>query len=189
MKEDLKEIALLSDVDTTEKDGKLKLSDIKVNEDYLKKWNNDHTDFVVLSRNGEILRDTLYRIGGLNCPNPEKDEYISLIKYVEAYYNDDITKDKKRKPHLEGRWCIIDKYGTEKFVAKPYDSIYLVKDSVIYSIEGKYYNIETGEYYGSSLNSMQSSEYLFINNIYEKDKSKEGIMKINKKDGSYKVYK
>jgi hypothetical protein len=35
---------------------------------------------------------------------------------------------------------------------------------------------------------MNSNEYLFLNNEYDKDESKRGVMKINKKDGTWELF-
>lgn len=176
----------------------LQLSQIQVNQDYLNEWNNNSNDFVCLTKNGELLRPTLYRVGGLNNPKLGKDKYFMLLKYVEAIYDYDFIKkcypNKSRKElelekkHLESRWCIIDENGVEKKEFDQFKSPYLIKDSCIYSIDNNYYNIETGEHYGYSSTSFQSKEFLFLDNRFEKDKSKCGVMKINKKDGSYELF-
>lgn len=51
-----------------------------------------------------------------------------------------------------------------------------------------YYNIETGECYGQSFTYMQSADFLFINNLYHSDKSKEGVIKIDKKLANTKYF-
>ena len=89
----------------------LELNQIFLQEDYRKKWNISLNDFMCLTKNGELISNSLYRIGGLNDPKLEKDDYFMLIKYVEAHYSDNITKIEKDKRHLEGRICIIDKNG------------------------------------------------------------------------------
>jgi len=174
----------------------LQLSHIQVNEEYCKEWNETKSDFVVLTKNGELIRKSLYRVGGFGCDI--KQDYFMLLKYVEAIYDYDFIKkcypNKSRKElelqrkHLEGRWCIIDKNGIEKVVFDSFKTPYLVEESCIYSIDSNYYNIETGEHYGYSSSSFQSKEFLFLNNRFEKDKSKCGVMKVNKKDGSYEVF-
>lgn len=183
-------------------DSGLQLCKIDVNEEYRKKWNIHQNDFVCLTKNGELISNNLYRIGGMNNPNLEKDNYFMLIKHVEAIYDFDFIKkcypnnSKKQlelqRKHLEDRWVIIDKNGVEKVECQKLKHPYLVKDSCIYSIESKYHNIETGYFYCESSKSMESKEFIFLENIYnfrEKDESKIGIMKINKKDGSYEVFK
>lgn len=174
-------------------DGDLQFSPIVVREDYRKKWNIYPNDFICLTKGGELVRPTLYRVGGLGTTKPGKDRYLLLMKHVEAHYEDSITKDPLRKPHLESRWCILDRHGNEKVEFSQFKSPYLIKDSVIYSIESKYYNIETGEFYCYSSKSMQSSEFLFLESNYyyqqDADKSKEGVMKINKKTGEWEVFK
>lgn len=170
----------------------LQLSPISINKDYCKEWNIKQEDYVCLTRNGELLRPTLYRVGGMGTPKLGVDNYFMLIKHVEAYYSEEILRmSKSTDPkHLEGRWCILDKDGNEKIEFKrSLDYPYLVKDSCIYSIGRNYYNIETGEYYGNSIISMDSNEFLFLDNRFEKDKSKCGVMKINKKNGTWELFK
>ncbi|MGB4817637.1 MAG: hypothetical protein WBP33_00860 [Saprospiraceae bacterium] len=177
----------------------LQLSKIEVNQEYLNEWNENCKDFVVLSKNGEILRNTLYRVGGLNNPKVGIDKYFMLLKYSEDLYTFDFIKkcypkitkkeQEKRLKHLKSEWVILDFNGNEKVVVKKsLDYAYLVKDSCIYSIGRKYYNIETGFCYGDSSTSMKSSEFLFLDNQFEKDETKKGIMKINLKDGSWQVF-
>lgn len=169
----------------------LQLSNIQVNSEYCKEWNEGKTDFVVLSKNGELLRNTLYRVGGYGGWDTKQD-YFLLLKYVEAVYDYEFLKtcypNKKRKEleshkkHLEGRWTIIDRNGNEKKEFESFKSPYLIKGSCIYCVDSNYYNIETDEFYGNSYKCMESSDFLFL------DISKQGIMKINKKDGSWTVF-
>ena len=168
----------------------LQLSPISINLDYCLKWNINTTlkDFVCLTKNGKLISNSLYRVGGMGTPNLQKDNYFMIIKHVEAMYPDDITKIEKNKPHLEGRWCIIDKNGIEKIEFEQFKSPYLVKDSCIYSIDSNYYNIETGEFYCRAYGSMASADYLFLDNKFAEDKSKCGVMKINKKDGTWELF-
>lgn len=176
--------------------GDLQLSPIQVNQDYLKEWNSNYNDFVCLTRNGEPISQSLYRVGAFGAD--VKQDYFMLIKYVEAIYDYNFIKKchpkKSRKElelqrkHLEGRWCIIDKNGIEKKEFGQFESVYIIKNSCIYSIDGNYYNIETGDFYCSPSSSMKSSEFLFLENPYDKDLSKKGVMKINKKDGSWSVF-
>lgn len=168
----------------------LQLSQISVKEEYRKKWNIHLNDFVCLTKNGELLRPTLYRIGGLNNPNLKTDNYFMLIKHVEAFYPKDIMKisESTDNKHLESRWCILDKDGNEKVEFKAFESAYLVKDSCIYSVKSNYYNIETGEHYCYASTSIKSNEFLFLENRFDKDESKHGVMKINKKDGTWELF-
>lgn len=180
------------ELETTQKSqtGALQLCPIKINEDYSKLWNERLTDFVLLTRNGEPIRETLYRVGGLSSLRVNKDideDYFPLMKHVEEIYGDNITKDKSQKRHLASKWCIIDKNGVEKIVFDSYKSPYL-HGGVIYSLDSNYYNIETGELYCNTSSSMHSDEYLFLNNSYDKEKSRRGIMKIHKKTGTYEIY-
>jgi hypothetical protein len=171
----------------------LQLNKIFVNQEYLNEWNaNSYSDFVCLTFNGELLRPTLYRVGGLNNPNLNKDKYFLLLKYIEHKYDLDFIKkcypEKSRKEQelqrktLVGVWCVLDYNGNEKIIFDQFQTPYLKNDSCIYSVDNKYYNIETGEFYGSSYSSLESKDFLFLKD-YEK-----GILKINKKDGSYELF-
>jgi len=164
----------------------LQLCTFKINEDYRNKWNIHQGDFVLLTKNGEIIRETLYRVGGFG--GDIKKDYFLLLKHVEAHYSDSITKVDKDKPHLEARWCIIDKHGNEKVEFDEFKHPYLVKDSIIYSIDGKYYNIETGEFYCDTSDHIESKEFLFLENKYDQNHSRRGVMQINKKDGTWVLF-
>ncbi len=173
----------------------LQFGKITINEDYCKEWKINQNDFICLAKNGVLIRPTLYRIGGINTPKLGKDEYFMLLKHREAKYSERIMKitiDKEginRSPkHLESIWCILDKDGNEKVEFSPFESPYLIKDSQIYSINGKYYNIETGEFYGSASSQMATSEFLFLDNPYDENKLKRGVIKINKKDGRWELF-
>jgi hypothetical protein len=174
-------------VDST---GELQLSPIAIDEAYAKKWNESSRDFVVLTKGGNMISQTLYRVGGIGTSNIKGKRYFMLLKYVEAYYPANIMQmSKSTDPkHLEGRWVIIDENGVEKVVFESFKHGWLVADSVIYSLDQKYYNIETGEFYCQSFTSMSSDEYLFLNNEFDKDESKRGVMKINKKDGTFELF-
>lgn len=168
----------------------LSLEPISINDDYRKEWNVREDDFFVLRKNGELLRPTLYRIGGLSNFKLNEDNYFMLLKYVEAYYSDDIINTTNGDPkHLEGKWCILDKNGVERIEFDQYKSPYLVENSCIYSIDSKYYNIETGEFYCRPSSVMGSSEFLFLENRYDDDETKRGVMMINKSDGKIKLFK
>jgi len=168
----------------------LQLSPISINNEYRNEWNAHDRDFVCLVLNNELLRPTLYRVGGIGTPNVGVDRYFQILKHVEAFYSEDILRmSKSSKPkHLESRWCIIDKYGTEKAEFGQFKIPFLVKDSCIYSVESNYYNIETGEFYCNSSRSMQSKDFLFLENSFDNDKSKRGVLKINKVDGSWSLF-
>ena len=172
----------------TSNDTVLSLAKITVDADYLKKWNERLTDFLVLTKNGELLRDTLYRIGGLNNPNLKKDKYFMLLKYKEAFYSKEIVGERDNK-HLKGVWVIIDSKGDEKIEFEGgLDHPYLIGDSRIYSYKNHYYDVETGYDYGYTSSSFESKDFVFINTKFEKDKSKCGVIKINKNDGTYEVF-
>jgi hypothetical protein len=175
----------------------LQLSPIQVSKEYRKEWNVQMNDFVVLSKNGELISNSLYRVGGFG--GDIKDDYFLLIKHVESVYELDFLKrcypNKSNKElelqrkHLEGRWCIIDKNGVEKKEFEQNKTPYIKKGSCIYSLDQNYYNIETDEFYCYSYNLVESSEFLFLENLYDKDLSKRGVMQINKKDGTWTLFK
>jgi hypothetical protein len=165
----------------------LELKHVTFDDKVRKMWNIHMNDYYHLIRNRELISNTLYRVGGFGVDL--KADYFILLKYTEAYYDDTITKDKDRKPHLKNQWCILDKNGVERVIFKSFENPYLVKDSQIYTINNKYYNIETGEFYCYALKEMESTEYLFLNSQFDENKSRRGVMKINKKDGTWELFK
>lgn len=168
----------------------LQLSSITLNADYCKEWHETKRDFVVLTRNGEMLNKSLYRVGGLGTPNLAKDRYFLLLKYVEAYYDKKILEmsGNNDPKHLEGRWTIVDRNGVEKVELPAFSHAYLVKNSCIYFTDSKYYNIETGEFYCQSNTSMICDEFVFLENRFDDDRSRRGVMKINKQDGTWVLF-
>lgn len=178
---------------STSNTGTLQFSPITINEDYRKKWRITMNDFICLTVNGELLRPTLYRIGGIGRPNLGTDKYFLLIKQVEAQYSKEIMRmanmDPDRNPnHLDGRWCILDADGNEKVEFDSFKIPHLISGSCIYSIDGTYYNIETGECYGRVYTSFSSQDFVFLNGHFEKEALKGKVMKINKKDGTWELF-
>lgn len=166
--------------------GNLIFKYIKLNEGYSKKWNERLGDFGQLYNGDKKISDTLYRIGGLGIN--ASDKYFQLIKYTEAHYSKEIMRKSKSKNsnHLEGKFCIIDINGVEKVVFDVFKSGYIY--GCVYSLDNGYYNIETNKLYCKSYSSMVTDNYLFLDNKYDSDKSKNGVMKINKLDGSYELF-
>ena len=163
--------------------GDLVFKRAEVDADYRKKWNAREEDFGCLYLKGIKVSDTLYRIGGIGHSPGGGDKYNMLLKHEEALYPDSITKTNKR--HLASKWCILDDKGVEKQVFEPFDSPYLT-GGVIYSFKG-YHNIETGEFYCDGSTTIDSKEFLFVENKYDKDESRRGVFKINKNDGTYEI--
>ena len=158
-------------------------------EDYRKKWNEKMNDFFYLYKDGVKLRDTLYRLGGLSYQSDLKKDYFMLLKHVEAYYEDWIVEKTGSDPkHLESQWCILNKDGEEVVNFKQFDSPYLV-GGVVYSVNRAYHNILTGELYCKCSSSMATSEYIFLDNSYDSDKEKRGVLQICKADGTSKLWK
>ncbi len=164
------------------------LKHVILSNEYRKKWNvHSLNDFYFLIKNGERINDTLYRKGGLGDIDT-KDDYFLILKHTEAFYSDDITTDETRKRYLKSQWCIIDKDGNEKVIFDNFVTPYL-SGGQIYSVDHKYYNIETGYFYGYSYGTISSDTFIFfINNTLEKDKTKRGVIKINKFDGTFELF-
>ena len=164
---------------------------IRLSDDYRKKWNViGLDDYFQLTKNGTVINNNaIYRVelndkdpqGGIGNRISENEKYFLLLKQIEDFYPDTIIKDKDRRPYLSQKWVIIDNEGNEKVQFKLHAIPYLV-GGCIYSLDNNYYNIETGYYYGRSMASMSSKQFIFIH-VYEK-----GILKINKEDGTYEVF-
>ena len=166
----------------------LKLVTVDVDLEYRKKWNCIKSNFKHLMLDGQIINEnTLYREGGIFSSSDLKNDYFVLLKQVEEFYPDNITKIKKDKPHLSDCSCILNKYGKEIKVFNSFDRPWLIKNSVIYNMSSHYFNLLTGEEYCRASTSMESSEFLFLDNKYDMNQAKRGILKINKKDGSFEL--
>ena len=165
---------------------KVELVPVSLDPIYAKKWNERSKDFHHLYKDGKKISNTLYRIGGFGTKINEP--YFILLKHVEAYYDDEIDTTEDGKRHLESQSCILDQNGAEKVNFRSHDMPYL-QGGVIYALQGDYYNIETGFSYCKSISSsiLHSENYIFIEDKYNKDKEKRGVIQITKKDGSYKL--
>jgi len=186
---------------TATKGGMLQLNKIDVKGEYLSEWNEHSKDFYALAMNGEIIRNTLYRKGGLNFNlKVGIDKYFMLLKYTECIYDLDFiqkcypekskTEQEVLRKHLKSQWVIIDSYGDEKVIFDQFKHANLVNSmSPIYFIDGNYYNIDTGYFYCNASSSMSTKTVLILENKYDSDEAKKGIMKINLNDGTWEVFK
>ena len=176
---------------------KIQLSPIILNEDYRKKWNITQNDFYLITKNGVPIRNTLYCVAHFQSKDISNKRYFILLKQVESYYSDEIMKScksrgiKQTNRYLSDNDCILDQFGNEK-ICHDRKNLFgyanlLNNDSIIYRVQENYYNIETNEFYCSSSSCMESNKYLYLSNLYDKDKSKLGVWKINKLDGTYEI--
>lgn len=161
----------------------LRLCSVTISPEYAKKWNALEKDFVVLVKNGVLLRNTLYRLGGIG-KRPDNKSYFLLLKYKEATHSsEDMEKYKfTHRNYLQGSWCILDKDGNEKVNMSDFKSPCIY--GCLYVESNNCYKIETNERICSAHNSMESEKYLFVDNNYDSDKSKRGVLQVNKEDGS-----
>ena len=101
----------------------LQITPISLHENYAKEWNVSSKDFVCITKNGELLNPTLYRIGGVRTNKIKDKKYFMLLKYVESIYDFKFIKElypnktnkelELKRKHLESRWCILDEFGIE----------------------------------------------------------------------------
>lgn len=173
----------------------LQLCPVEINAQYREEWQTKWS-LCCLTLDGKLVSETLYSTPGPGITPISKGNYYLLHKYVEAVYNDDIMKMawkedyKKHNPkHHEALYVIIDKNGQEKVQFEKFQTPYLIPNSCIYILGNSYYNIETNELYAPSFKDyLDSDEFVFIKNEFDKDIKKRGVLKINKLDGSYELY-
>lgn len=168
----------------------LKLKPAELSPEYRKEWNVHETDILQLYDGDEKISENLYRIGGLGTQL--KDQYFCLLKLVEGYYSDSITKDPKQKKHLATCHVALNLDGEEVFQTNSFQYLYLL-GGVLCSTEiaGSkiLVNLLTSEIIIKEYSSTFSSdEYLFVENRFDKDKTKRGVFQISKADGSVKIY-
>lgn len=166
----------------------LKLCSITINTLYRKEWNINLNDFVHLVKDGKLLNNNLYRVGGIGS-RPNGNNYFMLLKYIEATHEISFISDDNKK-YLKSYWCILDPEGNEIISFENSNNTpHLIKNNCIYSFDRKYYNLKTGECYGKIYSTVMSENFLFLQNEYDKDESKHGVLKVNKKDGTYELFK
>lgn len=163
---------------------------ISMDPDYAKEWHEHCTDFImVCDELGNPMREQLYRKGGLG--GHWTDGYILLLKYVEDFYPKHIlemsgTKDSR---HLNSIWCVLDELGNEVFVAdgNRLDSLYHI-GGLVFSYGDKLFRItDKYTYCESSSNTISTDNYVFIENAFDKDTTRRGVIKIDKHDGTYEI--
>lgn len=188
----MSDILLKEKVETSSKDNCIELWKIDLNVDYKKKWGITSDDIYCLCKNGELIRPTLYRIGGLSTKADfSRGGYFLLLKQVESMYSADEVREYNLNSsgYICQRWVIVDHNGNEVVEFERFNRPYLVKNSIFYKLNSYIVNILTGEeiYYGEK--TFESSDYIFIDNMNYSAKGERGVYKINKKDGSIEIFK
>lgn len=172
---------------------KIEISDIYLNKDFKEKYKVISNDFVCFSIDNTSIDEHLYRFGGFGRPNLNEVPCFLVLRHHPSKMSKDYIKKynlNSKYPHyLKSNWIIMDIYGNTLKEFDSYESAYLKEGTYIYSVGSKYYNAKTGEYYGCG-NSFESKDYIFIDNIYDyTNRSKEGIVRIDKKTGESLIYK
>ena len=172
--------------------GDLHFQYVDLDEKYRKKWNvtRDLDDFGILMRGNYIVNDKLFRIGGLSSFN-KGDKYMSLLLQVEAHFSAEIMKMSKSggtSNHLDNQTALVNRNGEIKVIFdNTFDYPYF-EGGCIYSLNRKYYNIETNELICSGNSTVKSKDFLFIESRYHSDKTKRGVYQININNGTYVLY-
>jgi len=122
----------------------LHLCSVTISPEYAKKWDASEKDFVVLVKDGVLLRNTLYRLGGIG-KRPDNKSYFLLLKYTEAIHSTEDMKKYKftHRNHLQSGWCILDKDGNEKVNMSDFQAPYIY--GCLYVESNNWYKIETNE--------------------------------------------
>lgn len=170
----------------------LQLSKITLDEKFAKEYNERSNDFFVLTMNGVLIRETLYRIGGINYPKVGVDNYFKLLKHTPSLYTkrypdrSDFKKYKNtsKDKHLHSEWVVLDKYGNELYT-QPNMLGYISLVSPKYPLiteSGSVKNILNGEVYGDSKDMLKSDDFLFINKSDFRNRDLDGVVKLCLKD-------
>jgi len=151
--------------------GNLVFKSVELTEEYKKEWNINPSlnDFGMLYKNGQLVNDSLFRVGGMFSSKID-ESYTILLEQTESFYSDEIMKMSKNhiKPettnkHLDNVTVIVDKNGIvkESFDSLSYPSLI---GGLIYLFNNKCYNIETKEVICDIYSSVVSKDYIFIEN-------------------------
>lgn len=161
---------------------KIEIVPAQFTQKYMNEYNIRNNDYFHLKINGEVNTNIIYRMGGLtNLATIKNDKYFMLLKYKEIH--------DEYGSFLKGYWVMLNHKGQELMEFEPYDNVYPIKNTPIYVINSKYGNAETREIYCESTSPrMETNNFLFLNNLYDKDPNKRGVLMINKNDGTYIVH-
>lgn len=154
---------------------------------FIDKYDVRYTDFIVLSNENGLIRDTLYRKGGIFIGD-ETQDYFLILKYSPSKKNKDfIKKYKIKNPYcLESSWVIIDADGNEIIEFKDsLDYAYLIKNSCLYKYKNNIYSLLDPKtpllednFYNQSI---ESAKFVFIN-------IKNKVVKISKENGDIEYF-
>lgn len=149
-------------------------------EEYKNEWGIYHNDYFQIYVLGDLLSPTLYRKGGFG--GKWVDGYMQLLKCTESR-----SKNGQNNGYLSNHNCIIDVNGKEKYYSgSVLESVYL-RPGGIYVHSSKYFNVRNNLLYCESYTYMVTKDYTFLDNKYDKDESRRGVMKISHLDGSYEI--
>ena len=170
--------------------GNIEFRLVDLSESYRKKWTltPNEDDFGVLVLDGEIIGNNLYRIGGLFSVN-RNDKYMILLLQEEAHYSKEIMKMSKStgsNNHLVNQTCIVNDKGVVMSVFRTLSYPYII-GGTIYSLNKKYYNIETNELICEG-DSIQSKDFIFVESRYNNNTELRGVYQINISNGTYVMY-
>ena len=165
---------------------------VTLDKDYKKKWNviNSADDFGIIMRNGNIVNDKLFRIGGLTTLI-EGEQYISLLLQKESFYSKkimDMAKSSGTANHLDNQTTFLNNNGEIAIIFETKLSYPRIVGGCIYAVDNKYYNIKTQEFICSGYVSMKSKDFLFVESKYADDIDRRGVFQINIHNGTYVTY-
>jgi len=171
--------------------------EVILTDEYMKEWNisNQNHKFGMLysPRNGKLSNE-IFRIGGLSTFKSD-EKYMQLLLQVESFYSDEIMKMSKihkvketTNKHLSNTTVIVDANGEIKasFNSLSYPNLI---GGILYIQDGKCYNIETEEMICNVCSSAESKEYIFIEDRYNKEKTKRGVYQIQLETGNYILHR
>jgi len=152
--------------------------------EYIKEWNIYNPKLYNIYVDGVKKSDKLYTMGVFpaNLENP----YFLILLHREALYELHIEANPEKRKHLESVFTIITNKGEVKKEFNSFNSPYLL-GGLIYVLNNSYYNIETGEKYLNTSHSINTENYLFLDNRYDSVESRKGVMQLDKRTGTYTI--
>jgi hypothetical protein len=139
--------------------------------------NDNRERYSRLYRDGNLISDKLFRLGGLNY-GFEKKPYTSLLVY-NNYPNE-----------TWGSHCIIDMNGKIVLEAESsFDTSFYYLDGVIAKYKDTFINLLTGMPIVKSYSTyMKSKDFFFVESKDYEKKFPEGVFKINFRTGEYEIF-
>jgi hypothetical protein len=140
---------------------------------------NNKNNYSLLYKDGKIISNIHFRLGGIPKRFGKDNDFCSLIAYPEL--------NTKKEEGTWGNHCIINMKGEVVLMANKFETSFYYWGGALATIKDVIYNLYTLEPIVESTSKIESENFYFAENRYN-DKYQKGVYKINKKTGEYEIF-